>query len=180
MKKFYVRDAIESRNYKFTFHEDGFYKTLKRRVAEKLKTIDKDGDKWKSKLILDVNLFAFYLTATLAFRSESLIATIFWTLLAGQCLAWITNFSHNFIHQKDNWRMYTSNLSFVNWRDFRVFHVMSHHMYPNTFADLEVSMYEPHLKWIPYEKKSVIGKYYSYLVSPIVYAGMFYGNLTYR
>nr|P50266.1 RecName: Full=Cytochrome b5-related protein [Drosophila virilis]AAA85492.1 cytochrome b5 [Drosophila virilis] len=38
--KYKVRDAYQ-RIYTLTLHEDGFYKTLKERVREKLKTIDK-------------------------------------------------------------------------------------------------------------------------------------------
>lgn len=40
LKKFYVRDAVAPRNYKFTYAENGFYKTLKRRVRGKLSELD--------------------------------------------------------------------------------------------------------------------------------------------
>lgn len=40
LRKYWVRDAKLPRNYKFTFKESGFYSTLRRRVAEKLKTIN--------------------------------------------------------------------------------------------------------------------------------------------
>lgn len=38
--KFYVRDAALPRNYKLTFNDDGFYRTLKRRVADQLNDLD--------------------------------------------------------------------------------------------------------------------------------------------
>lgn len=41
LSEFQVREAAEPRNFKLTFKETGFYRTLKQRVAEKLKTIDK-------------------------------------------------------------------------------------------------------------------------------------------
>lgn len=41
LAKYRVRDAKEPRNYKFTFNDNGFYRTLKRRVHEKLKTVDR-------------------------------------------------------------------------------------------------------------------------------------------
>lgn len=41
LAKFYVRDASHKRNVKLTFHPDGFYCTLKRRVGEKLLHIDR-------------------------------------------------------------------------------------------------------------------------------------------
>lgn len=40
LQDYRVRDAKLPRNFKFTFKETGFYRTLRRRVAEKLKTIN--------------------------------------------------------------------------------------------------------------------------------------------
>lgn len=40
LSKFYVRDAIAPRNYKYTYDENGFYKTLKRRVRAQLSDLD--------------------------------------------------------------------------------------------------------------------------------------------
>lgn len=180
LPKFYVRDADQPRMYKFTFEETGFYKTLRRRVAEKLKTIDRESEVWKSKLILDLTVVTMFVASILAYRAQSLLAITFWTLIASQGMAWITNFSHNFMHQKDNWRMYTASLTFVSWRDFRVFHAMSHHMYPNTYTDLEITGYEPFLKWIPYSNKTKLGLYLSYLMTPVMYCMVLPGAIYLR
>lgn len=40
LQDYRVRDTKLPRNFKFTFKETGFYRTLRRRVAEQLKTID--------------------------------------------------------------------------------------------------------------------------------------------
>lgn len=40
LQDYRVRDAKLHRNFKFTFKETGFYRTLRRRIAEKLKTIN--------------------------------------------------------------------------------------------------------------------------------------------
>lgn len=40
LQDYRVRDAKFPRNFKFTFKETGFYRTLRRRAAEKLKTIN--------------------------------------------------------------------------------------------------------------------------------------------
>lgn len=45
-----VRDAKLPRNFKFTFKENGFYRTIHRRVAEKLKTISTEHDEFMSKV----------------------------------------------------------------------------------------------------------------------------------
>lgn len=39
LQEYRVRDAKLPRNFKFTFKETGFYQTIRRRVADKLKTI---------------------------------------------------------------------------------------------------------------------------------------------
>jgi hypothetical protein len=123
LKKYYIRDAIQHRNYKFTYNEDGFYRTLKRRVAEKLPIIDKSG-LWKSKLCLDLILFLVFLTAILAVRLENLYFRMLMILTSSLFLSWLHAISHNFIHLPDNWRMYAANVSLVGWRDFRVFHAI--------------------------------------------------------
>lgn len=123
LERFYVSDATDPRNYFYTFHEHGFYQTLKRRIALKLETVDKSVT-WKSRAIHDVNLAAFFISSLMAHRTDDQITFIAWVLLAAQFLAWTASFSHNFLHQADNWRMYTSNLSFITWRDCRVSHVL--------------------------------------------------------
>jgi Fatty acid desaturase len=68
-------------------------------------------------------------------------------------LALLTNTSHNFLHQKDNWRMYLFNLSGLNYREWRVSHVLSHHMYSNTLHDYELYQFEPFIQWTSMKKK---------------------------
>lgn len=123
LAKYFVKDAEDPRNYFFTYDENGFYKTLKTRVGAKLQKIDASYSR-KSEIIHDINLIGLFVSAICLTRSESDILKGFWTLVAAQLLAWTANFSHNFVHQKDNWRMYTANLTLITWRDFRVFHVL--------------------------------------------------------
>lgn len=123
LDKYYVRDAVEPRNYHFTFKDDGFYRTLKRRVAKKLETVNVEGV-WKSKLCLDMVVVAFFLASIGAVRTENYLLRAFLVLCSGQCMAWINTLAHNFIHQRNNIRMYASNLVIVGWRDWRVFHGM--------------------------------------------------------
>lgn len=41
LEKYKIREATEPRNFKFTFKDDGFYRTFKRKVGTKLQTIDR-------------------------------------------------------------------------------------------------------------------------------------------
>lgn len=116
-----MRDATEPRNYKFTFEDDGFYRTLKRRVAKKLETVNKN-EVWKSKFYSDLVSISLFLTSILAVKVEHLIIRGLIILIAGQFAAWLNTLSHNFSHQRNNWRMYTANFVLTGWRDWRVYH----------------------------------------------------------
>jgi hypothetical protein len=70
-------------------------------------------------------------------------------MLAGIAMAFVGICSHNYLHQRDNWRMYCMNLTGYNYREWRVAHAMSHHMFPNSLHDVEVSNVEPMLQWLP-------------------------------
>lgn len=121
LAKYYIREAVTARNYKLTFNENGFYRTLKRRVAEKMDTID-NSVLWKSKMILNLDLFLLFLTAIFAMRVGNIFVILPLLLASGLFLACLNSISHNFIHQKNNWQMYTANLSLIGWRDWRIFH----------------------------------------------------------
>lgn len=166
LEKYFVRDAAKPRIYKFTYDENGFYRTLKRRVAEKMKTIDKTPMR-TSKLISDIVLVLVFVTSIIAIKCQSVALTV----LAGIFLHWSVVISHNFFHQKDNWRMYIANLSLISYRDVRVLHALSHHLYTNTYFDLEMSKYEPFLNWLP-KKKSRIFSIASAFYSPFIYMAM--------
>ncbi|XP_026737247.1 cytochrome b5-related protein-like [Trichoplusia ni] len=151
IEKYYIRDAKTPRNSPFTFKEDGFYKTLKRAVREELKKIPPTESK-RTNLIMD-GLLATLLTASVvACWSTNYWVSMVSYLIAALSLAWCTVASHNYIHMKSNWRMYLFNLSMWSYRDFRVSHALSHHLYPNTLMDLEVSAVEPMLLWNPRKK----------------------------
>ena len=107
-------------------------------------------------------------SAVLATKDDN----IYIAMLSGVFLLWLTIIAHNFFHQKDNWRMYCFNMSLLNVREWRISHAMSHHLYTNSFHDLEISMFEPFLQWMP-KKKSKLLKITSTLISPIVYTLLF-------
>lgn len=123
LQKYYVRDATAPRNYRFTYEDDGFYRTLKRRVAEKLVTLNKES-LWKSKLCLDLVVLLLFVSSIVSVKTSNYFVRGILVLIGGQCMAWINTLAHNFIHQRNNLRMYAANLVIVGWRDWRVFHGM--------------------------------------------------------
>jgi Cytochrome b5-like Heme/Steroid binding domain len=114
LSKFYVRDANQPRNYKITFLENGFYKTLKRRVATKMEFLDRSPAA-TSKFYCDFVLLMTFLLSIIGTRNENYLIA----LMAGLSLCCLTTIGHNFIHQRNSWRMYVTNLSLVNFREFR-------------------------------------------------------------
>lgn len=62
--------------------------------------------------------------------------------------------SHNFFHQRDNWRMHIFDLLLASSQDWRISHALSHHVFPNTIYDYEISAFEPHLNLLPTKRVS--------------------------
>lgn len=176
LAKYRVREATEPRAVRLTFHDDGFYRTLKRRVRDKLKYIDY-APAQRSKLIIDSMLAAAFGLAFLAIRLHSYTAGAF----AGLFVCWTMISAHNFFHQRDNWRMMAFNLAFSSYREWRVSHAMSHHNFPNSILDLEISYFEPFLCWLPNPAvKSTAKRFVSWLYGPLVYSFLFYGEFVKR
>lgn len=114
LTKFFIRDSKLPRNYKITYKENGFYKTLKRRVAPKLDHLDHSAEA-NSRFYCDFMLVTLLLLSTISARDEN----FFMATAAALSLSWLTSIGHNFIHQKDNWRMYVVNLSLMSFREWR-------------------------------------------------------------
>lgn len=114
LPRFYVREAAFPRNYKTTFDPNGFYKTLQKRVANKLDFLDQSSVS-NSRLYCDFALVSTVLMSTIAARDNNYLIASF----ASLSLMWLATIVHNFIHQKDNWRMYLMNFSMMSFREWR-------------------------------------------------------------
>ncbi|EDW28733.1 GL18786 [Drosophila persimilis] len=165
LSKFEVREAAQPRNYKFTFDQNGFYMTLKRRVREKLRKMNYSPTKKTDYLHSGILASVFMLSWI-----GTVLKSLFVLSIAGLALCWLANAAHNYFHQRDNWRMYTFNLTLMSFRNWRISHALSHHVYPNSLHDLELSMFEPFLCWVPNPHYgSRIKRWISVVVSPLYY-----------
>jgi hypothetical protein len=68
----------------------------------------------------------------------------------------------------------------VCYREWRISHALSHHLYTNSLLDLELALFEPMMQWVPCRTKSVVVRYVSWLYSFIIYAILFHGNIGIR
>lgn len=72
--------------------------------------------------------------------------------------------------------MYLWNLSLMSFREWRVTHAFSHHIYPNTLHDIELAGLEFVFKYIPSQKlkptKGLI-RYLPWVLPPVIY-GLYY------
>ncbi|XP_052740595.1 cytochrome b5-related protein [Bicyclus anynana] len=148
LPQFYVRDAKTPRNSPFTFKEDGFYRTLKTLVNEEIKKVPKDKLK-NTDMVTDGLFVTLVVASTLSCWTTNYWLAVGSFIVASVSLAWLTVAAHNYIHRRTNWRMYYFNLSLWSFRDFRISHSLSHHLYPNTLMDLEISAFEPLIFWNP-------------------------------
>ncbi|CAG4915814.1 unnamed protein product [Colias eurytheme] len=178
LKKFYVRDAKTPRNSPFTFHEDGFYRTLKKKAWESIKTIPKTENR-RSDLLTDSLLVTCLASSTLASWTENYWIGMIAYIVAAFSLAWTMVAAHNYIHRKTNFRMYYFNIGLWSYRDFRVSHSLSHHLYPNTLMDLEISGFEPIIFWNPRKDRPFYAKY-AYLIEQVLFPLSFILNFLKR
>jgi len=91
--------------------QDGFYRTLQRRARTALAGVPR-GPNYASALIADLLALGSVAFSVLAACSSSYAVGA----LAGVLIALNVVSAHNFLHQKDNFRMYYFNLSFMSFR----------------------------------------------------------------
>ena len=102
LAKFYRKEAPtnKKRQSPFTFQDDGFYRTLKKRADLHLKQNvtrkDKEIAKQKSATLQNWLLLSFVVLVVLSARFASFTLAVF----AGLLLSWNINLAHNFFHRK--------------------------------------------------------------------------------
>ncbi|XP_039313567.1 cytochrome b5-related protein [Solenopsis invicta] len=169
LQKFYVRKAATPRTVPLTFLPDGFYQSFKNRAVEALKDVDFHNPSTTTNLIADFLVTTTFVLSLVAALTHSYITII----LAGIFLTWTTIAAHNYFHMRDNFRMYYFDLSMASSKNWRISHVMSHHMYTNTLWDYEIYVVEPFLQWFPRNDKSYFARVISEIISPIVWMLLF-------
>ncbi|XP_055547327.1 cytochrome b5-related protein-like [Wyeomyia smithii] len=169
-----VRMAKEPRNIRLTFDEKGFYRTLKGRVAERLDGLDLHR-KRHSEIIQDSLVAVSFFLAFLAVNLNSILLAI----VCGFAICWVMNCAHNFFHRRDNWRILVYNMVFLSYREQRISHVLSHHMYPNSVIDLEITLFEPFLCWLP-EPLGFFKRYVSWIYEPVVFSAIIFSEFSKR
>ncbi|XP_050457101.1 cytochrome b5-related protein-like [Cataglyphis hispanica] len=169
LPKFFVREAATQRSAPFTFLSDGFYRTFKKRASEALKSVDFHRPSRTTNLITDFLVaMTFVLSLAAAFVNSYAII-----VFASIFLTWTTVAAHNYLHMRDNFRMYYFDLSVLSSKSWRISHVMSHHMYTNTLWDYQIYVVEPFLNWLPRKDKSYLAGVISKIISPIVWILLF-------
>lgn len=120
-------------------------------------------------------LFVFMILLSVAsakFNSAAL------AIIASFLYTWIVIAGHNYLHRRDNLRMIYFNLSFMSYRDWRMSHALSHHMFPNSLHDVEIMLFEPLLCWLPNSNvKGWIQRYGSWVYSFALYFLLYIAEL---
>uniref|UniRef100_A0A0G4I2T4 Cytochrome b5 heme-binding domain-containing protein n=1 Tax=Chromera velia CCMP2878 TaxID=1169474 RepID=A0A0G4I2T4_9ALVE len=137
--------SLPPRQSPLTFQRDSFYDDLRKGVSGQLRKMDVERVKARSKLVSDVCLVLFLSSCWMAGYWRSLPMAV----VGGFLLSCLATIAHNFFHQGDNWRMFCFDLLGASSFDFRISHVMSHHMYTNSSLDFEITMVEPSLHTLP-------------------------------
>ncbi|CAG4992232.1 unnamed protein product [Parnassius apollo] len=156
LPKYFVKKADSLRNSPFTFKEEGFYKTLKTKVQSKLPEIPKNVRR-KSDVIIDSLFLALLITSPICswLWTKNLSLGGILTIVVSFILSGLSTAAHNYFHRGDNWRMYLFNIMGFSYEDWRISHALSHHLHTNTINDLEISMLEPFLQYLPSREKPI-------------------------
>jgi len=174
LKKFWVKKATTPRRYRFTFHPDGFYKTLQRKGARILKETGVGPD-WSSSVFQDLLTLSFLVCFAVLCQNPTIINAF----ITGLFLGMSNNCCHNWFHLGDKhakWRRFYFDLSLVGSQEWRISHALSHHLYTNTYTDLEVSSVEPLLQYLPIPKgqiRTVCQHFVSHLFAAFSYPAAF-------
>jgi hypothetical protein len=159
-----VKKTATARNSgAFTFEEGGFYSVFRRRAWEILRC-QGTGPTFQMLMIHDT-LLALFLSCLIGTLNPSL-STPLWIIisfLSAFFLQCVGTCSHNFYHQRSNWRMYTWDLTPNSSYEWRISHAYSHHTFPNTSYDFEVMAFTQVMSYYP-EKKSLLHK----LLLPVI------------
>lgn len=150
----------------FTFEEDGFYVTLRRKIWDEFGgEVRKSG---KSQVLtlgaptqterLADSLVVASAAATIAAGSAKRAgAAIAGAVFAGLLNGSMIGVGHNFLHQKDNFRRHYQDLSGMCSSEFRMHHAISHHPYTNTCNDVELNGgLQQGLDFFPVTKRSTL------------------------
>lgn len=64
------------------------------------------------------------------------------------------------------------NFLFFSYHEMRITHGMSHHLFPNTEQDLELTLFEPWLDYTSFHQKPFRNRYLPIIYSPLVWIGI--------
>lgn len=154
LDKYRVGPADTERISPFTFHPEGFYSVLKRRVNTKLSSLSGESKLAARQRVIRVQnrLLASFI---LSFLLTAWTGSYWMAFVTGFLLFLNMNCSHNFFHQRDNWRMYGFDLGLLSSYEWRVTHALSHHGFTNSVLDFEMSDFEPWFDFRVYRKSLI-------------------------
>ncbi|KAF5308057.1 hypothetical protein FQR65_LT06432 [Abscondita terminalis] len=161
LQKYFVKKANKPRVSQYTFHENGFYKTLKRNVRTVLKTLPKDCHKAN-----DMYTDLFFVTAVIFACLGSAYSTYLFLFIASIFAGFTLLASHNYSHQRDNFRMLYAEFFMLPAREFRILHCISHHAFTNSRLDIQFTIGLPLMNFFP-EKKSFVVKYLAWFTTTL-------------
>eukprot|EP00929_Paragymnodinium_shiwhaense_P065312 TRINITY_DN32755_c0_g1_i1.p1 TRINITY_DN32755_c0_g1~~TRINITY_DN32755_c0_g1_i1.p1 ORF type:complete len:543 (-),score=53.83 TRINITY_DN32755_c0_g1_i1:489-2117(-) len=147
LARYYVRDAHDGEfafGDRFTYHESGFWRTLRRRCLEKLKSAEGPGCTTLQatsatramRLACTLVVAQCLLLQGLAIKTGSKICA----MLAGICMNGMWGIGHNFMHQaskKQGLWPYLMDYFAAFHTDWRISHAISHHLDTNLDTDWE-------------------------------------------
>ena len=134
----------------FSFLDNGFYKTFKRRAAAVLEQAEDSsnrgtprgarGPTTEMRVLVWLLLCAWLLSLAWCCQNGAGIVP---AVVAGVFLNSLMGVGHSFMHTVPSWWRYLMDLSLFSSQEWMISHCISHHHYPGSKVDFEVAAIEP-------------------------------------
>ena len=167
LKKYLLKTTAKPRKSKATFREDGFYRTLKAKAEKVLYSPDVGGPgpTLKTHLLQDSLALTFIILMVLmSVKGSFLLAAC-----CGIVLGMNTSCAHNLFHQSNTWRRFYWDMSLLSSWDWRVTHMLSHHLHTNTYNDIEIYGIEPLVAFLPSAGKNWVQRFLVHIYIQVLY-----------
>lgn len=150
--KYHVKDSeIHKDFFRFEWSEKTLYSSLRKRVANYMKTRGKTGD-ISTKLQYFLLIVLFFVSFFLLYASQSQLIAFLTGVLSFAMLG----VGHNFIHQKTSVFRFCADVTLFGSYQWTVSHALSHHTYTNLEIDIEIQAMEPFIYYLANKPKNPV------------------------
>ena len=136
LHKYYVKDAHSQRVSRYDYTDDTLFVKLRKKALEVLPTRESRQPTTEMRTFA-CGIVGFWILCFWALCSYPSVLTC---LIYSYAMLVMQGVGHNFSHQNSIFK-HAFDPSWITYRDWMVSHGLSHHTYPNTKLDMEITLF---------------------------------------